>query len=317
VNVSQDAEQVDQVDRAGITAFRDLTLLQPALQLIFCVRRQGSFGDGAVNASLALHTAARRYCLERYAYWCQQYSEIVSRGGDRDGFHYTPEALATFPRYNVLNAIRVDVERIDPATLGDADNEKALLILAGETADDDFTRRPIGEIDENAMAEEREAFCRYMRGLAPSDLNAIEELPYRRVLAADESKSIWSRLRSRWQIPEGYWHPLAECKLPDVVAFETKAFDDAVAYEQLRAFLVAREIERVWELREYGPEYEEGVALFEPYYNGAEGYWSSGNVDWIVYASHERSVTVGGWLLGELKALGPSWQDHVWTGVFD
>jgi Acetyltransferase (GNAT) domain len=33
------AEPTDQVDRAGITAFRDVTMLQPARQLIFVVRR--------------------------------------------------------------------------------------------------------------------------------------------------------------------------------------------------------------------------------------------------------------------------------------
>ena len=81
--------------------------------------------------------------------------------------------------------------------------------------------------------------------------------------------------------------------------------------------LEARRIERVWALREYGPEYMEDLALFEPYYNGAEGFWSSGDLDWIIYASHERSVTVGGWLLGKLKAIWPSWQDHVWTGILD
>jgi len=272
-----------------------------------------------VNPSLALHTAARRYCLERYAYWRERYSEIVRKRGERqrDGYHYTPEALATFPRYNVLNAIRVEVERIDPAKLGDPDNTKALLVLAGEIAEDDFTQRPIGEIDERAMTEEREAFCAYMVGLTPPDLNAIERLPYRRVLSAVESQSIWSRLRARWQIPRGYWYPLAECKLPDILAFKTRAFDEAVAYERLRDILAARGIERVWELREYGPEYEEDFALFEPYYNGAEGYWSSGDLSWIIYASHESSVTVGGWLLPEVKAMWPSWQTQVWTGAFD
>ena len=231
-------------------------------------------GDAAVNASLALHTSARRYCVERHAYWCEQYSEIVRKRMDRqpDGYHYTAEALAMFPRYNVLNAIRVEVERIDPAKLGDADNTKALLVLAGETAEDDFTRQPIGAIDARAMAEEREAFCRYMAALTPSDLNTIEKLSYRRVLTEEDSKSIGSRLRDRWQIPEGYWYPLAECKLPDILAFKARAFDDAVPYESLRGILAARGIERVWELREYGPEYEEELALFEPYYNGAEGY---------------------------------------------
>src|SRR5207302_656678 len=128
------------------------------------------FEDNAVNAAFALHTAARRYCLERHAYWCERYSEIVRRGGDRkrDGYHYTPEALATFPRYNVLNAIRVELERIHPGTLGDFEAAKALLLRIGQTAADDFTRQPTDRIRQRLIAEEREAFCRYIGGLLPS-----------------------------------------------------------------------------------------------------------------------------------------------------
>ncbi len=225
--------------------------------------------------------------------------------------------MATFPRYNVLNAIRVELERIDPAKLGEPEDTRALLILAGETALDDFTQLPIGEIDERAMAEERSEYCRYIGGLELSDLSAIETLPYRRILTAQESKTIWSRLRSRWEIPEGYWFPLAECKLPDVVAFKTRSFNEAVAYKSLRETLATRGIEHLWELREYGPEYEEDLALFEPYYNGAEGYWSSGGLNWIIYASHESSFTVGGSLLGDLQRMWPSWRSHVWTGILD
>ena len=175
-----------------------------------------------MNASLALHTAARRYRLERHAYWCERYSEIVRKREDRqrDGYHYTPEALATFPRYNVLNAIRVELERIDPANLGDVDDTRACLVLAGETAQDDFTQKPSGEIDERAMAEEGGEFCRYIDGLQVADLSAIEELPYRRLLTTEESKATWSRLRSRWEIPRGYWFPLADCELPGVVALQ-------------------------------------------------------------------------------------------------
>lgn len=68
-----------------------------------------------MTSPLALHTAARRYGLERHAYWCDRYAAIARRGGDRqrDGYHYTAEALATFPRHNVLNAIRVELERMD------------------------------------------------------------------------------------------------------------------------------------------------------------------------------------------------------------
>jgi hypothetical protein len=59
------------------------------------------------------------------------------------------------------------------------------------------------------------------------------------------------------------------------------------------------------------------VLLFTPRYNGAEGYWTSADLDWIIYASHEASVTLGGWLVGRVKALWPSWDAHVWTDRLD
>jgi len=266
----------------------------------------------------AVHTAARRYCLERYAHWVQRYAEIVRRGRDRerDGYNYTPEALATFPRYNVLNAIRVELERIDPAEFGDFGAAKERVLRAGETANDDFTRKPIGANDRASAAEERAAFCDFVRGLSPAHVGAVEPLPFRRVLATDESDAVWARLRESWKIPAGYWYPLTDCAVPGLVAFDAYSFNEGAPPDQLQGILSRHSVERVWELREYGPEYELEVSLFDPQYNGAEGYWSSGALDWIVYASHESSITVGGWLLEEVKVLWPAWQAHLWRGVF-
>jgi hypothetical protein len=131
--------------------------------------------------SVAIHTAARRYCIERHAHWADRYAEIVRRRGDRerDGYNYTPEALSTFPRYNVLNAILVELERIDPEQLGELSAAKTRLLHVGETANDDFTLTPIEAIDERATAEERAAFCSYLGDLSPVDLGSVEALPFR------------------------------------------------------------------------------------------------------------------------------------------
>jgi hypothetical protein len=86
------------------------------------------------------------------------------RDREPDGYHYTPVALAAFPRYHVLGAIRVELERIDPASLENLEDTRALLVVAGMAAEDMFTR-PHGEMQQRAMAEEREAFCRYVAGL--------------------------------------------------------------------------------------------------------------------------------------------------------
>lgn len=271
-----------------------------------------------MQSGVAIHTAARRYCLERFTFWADRYADIVRRGRDRerDGYNYTLEALATFPRYQVLNAIRVELERIDPTGLVDLETARGRLVRAGETASDDFTRTPTGAFEQQATAEERAAFCSYVRGLSPSDLSAVQPLPLQRVLSSEESAAVRTQLQERWQITGGYWYPLAECSIPGVAAFDARAFEEGAPPAHLQDVLTRRGVRRVWELREYAPEYEQEVALFDPHYNGAEGYWSACALDWIVYASHEGSVTIGGWLLDEVKSLWAGWQDHLWTGVF-
>lgn len=271
-----------------------------------------------MNLAQALHSAARRYCIEQYNRWTAQYAKISRAGRDRasDGYNYTPEALSTFPRYNVLNAIRVELERIDPIELTDLHATRDLFIIAGKVADDDFTRKPIGQIDADAIASERESFCYFIRGLSDSDLQSVEPLSYRRVLSKSESESVWSRFRRRWEITDGYWFPLVKSSLPDVAAFQERYFDEFCSSFDLADLLSSRGVSRVWELRESGPEYELDVVLFDPHYNGAEGYWSSDDLEWIVYASHERSITIGGWLLAEIKDQWSEWNQRIWTLPF-
>jgi hypothetical protein len=271
-----------------------------------------------VKPSVALYTAARRYCLERHVHWCERYVEMIGREADvePDGVHYTAEALATFPRYNVLNAIRIELERIDPNTLGDLVSTRTLLIMAGEGAEDPFTQIPIGEIGRQAMMEERERFYNYVAAFSPAELGAVQPLRYRRVLSEHESESIRARLRDRWGIAENYWYPLTDTSVPGVVALNAEALGNAVTPEHWTRLLKRRGIDRCWELREGGPDYEQEIALFDPRYDGLEGFWSSESLDWIAYASHENSVTLGGWMADEIESLWPNWRDHIWKGAF-
>lgn len=85
-----------------------------------------------------MHAAARQHCLERYAYWCDRYSEIVGKGGDRAGYQSTAEALRTFPRYNVLNAIRIELKRMERTEFSDLEKTRSLFVMSGETVGDEF-----------------------------------------------------------------------------------------------------------------------------------------------------------------------------------
>jgi hypothetical protein len=69
-------------------------------------------------------------------------------------------------------------------------------------------------------------------------------------------------------------------------------------------------VDRVWELREYGPEYVHDVENIDPTYNGAEGFWTSFKADWLIYASHELFIAVAGPLLRMIQGQWPTWESH-------
>ncbi len=96
-----------------------------------------------MNTAQALHSAARRYCIDNHRHWTQLYANIPNQGRASDGYHYSPKALDTFPRYNMLSAIREAVETIDSESLHDFVMAKALVVNAGWMANDDFTRDPL------------------------------------------------------------------------------------------------------------------------------------------------------------------------------
>ena len=261
-----------------------------------------------------LHTAIRRYCIQRHRYWTEKYGELES--GGRSGYAYTKESLQIFPRYNVLKAILVEVERHDPSNFKTLDEAKRKLGTAVSNAQDMFTEPPNGPIEQEVMKEERATLLRYIDQVTESDLASVKPLFYRRVLSPSESQEVWAKLQSAWNIKSGYWYPLADHPEKDVEAFQDSYFEKEVGFEQLRAMLHSKTINNVLELREYGPEYVIELSAFEPLYNGAEGYWCDESLTWIIYASHESSITIGGWLLEEIKRKWPSWKERIWTTPF-
>lgn len=261
-----------------------------------------------------LHSAARSYCIERHTQWAQRYEELVSSGRAFSGSGYTRHAYRVFPRYQVLEAIRIDLERLSGVSFESLDEARDLFCLSGLTASNTFTEYKESEEARAAVEEERERFVEYVRGLNEVRLNDVRVLPYSKVLDPQEASDIWKAVEAQWGLKRrGVFYPLCETIRGDVVAFQAPHLMEAISPPKMAQLLELRGVSRVWELREYGPEYEIDVASLETAYNGAEGYWTSDTFDWIVYASHESSVTVGGWLLEDLKATWAEWGTRLWT----
>ena len=83
----------------------------------------------------ALHTVARRHCIERHAFWAEAYCHLQANARatmsvDELNWSYTDEAYATFPRYLVWEAILAEVERLEKRSAPTI--EESSVTLAGE-----------------------------------------------------------------------------------------------------------------------------------------------------------------------------------------
>lgn len=155
-------------------------------------------------------------------------------------------------------------------------------------------RQPIAR---RALHEEGEDYRAYITVLGPNDLADVEPLPFRRVISESESNRLWNQLKEVWGVDGSYWFPLKEGPVPqNVVAFHTDYFKRANGVALLREALHNRGITRVFQVHEFGdPDYEVELRIFEPgYRDGGERYSTSALADWLVYASHESSITVCG-----------------------
>jgi hypothetical protein len=90
---------------------------------------------------------------------------------------------------------------------------------------------------------------------------------------------------------------------------------------QLRSILGGHDVRRVLQLIEGGGDPNEGMPQVEmdledfyPSHKGLEQYWTSEAMDWIIYSSHEHSITIGGdWLVSGIQREWPGWRTGLYT----
>jgi len=143
----------------------------------------------------ALHTAARRYCEDRYSDWAQTYNELEARENVqienkfKPGWDYSEEAYGVFPRYRMDKAIRIEVERLAPESSNSLEELRSRLISACEIAEARLRSELNNTIAREALREEAEDYKAYIRILSERDLANVVPLPFRRVLTDKEAKN--------------------------------------------------------------------------------------------------------------------------------
>ncbi len=281
-----------------------------------------------MNVKTALHTAARRYCQERFSDWLHSYNELQAKEEYqvenlfKPGWDYSEEAYKIFPRYRLDGAIQVEVERLTPNSYTSLEELRVQLLRACDPALVRLRAELSEPIAQEALREEANDYREYIQVLNEPDLTNIAPLPFRRVITEQESKKLWGQLKEVWDIGGDYWFPLRKGHLPPhVITFHSDYFGKMGGAQLLREALEMRGITRIYQLQEFGspePEYEIELSILKPAYsNGGEQYSTSDRTDWVVYASHESSITVcGEWLTDVFKQKWPEWGQRAYGGPY-
>ena len=95
-----------------------------------------------MNKTIKLHSAARKYCIERGYFWRNEYGKMCAENRDRkeDYSNYTDDSYDVFPRYQVLEAILTEVEKHKPDHFESIEQAKSQLISYGLSAESLFTK---------------------------------------------------------------------------------------------------------------------------------------------------------------------------------
>ena len=164
------------------------------------------------------------------------------------------------------------------------------------------------------MADERRKFLEYVRSVGPAELAAVPPQPFRRVLDEPEHTALHEAFMRRW----GKWYGGGVDAAPpgsDAATLHVEAMEKDGAYDDLRRALSDHGVRRMLELREWGDGYELDVEAAEFNYTGAEGFWTDRDMAWMVYASHESSITFGGaWLIARMRACLPGFERFQYRG---
>lgn len=251
--------------------------------LVFC----------GMTETAALITAALRYCKEHYAYWANRYANERT-GQDFPEYTYSDSDYNLFPRYHALSAILGEIEmQVDQVYASLAVCREALIHIGNE-AQSPFTESEDNAIEKAAIRDERDKFVRFIQTITPEALSQVAPLPYRRRLNEKEKEAVKQQLLERWNYDNEYWDPVVE-KSPAEVIFLPKAEITTADYQSIIHFLDQHAATHLLEVTE--EDIYTAIAQSEIQFNSYETMYCDSRYNWLIYISHESTITFAGDLL--------------------
>lgn len=280
--------------------------------------------------ALGLHTALRRFCMDQFSFYVREYEKCQSKEHFRienyfdPDWTYSAEACRLFPRYRMADATLLNLEARYP----DAETTEEEVCSRAKNAcrsafdilSDELRLRKHSDIALEALIMQSAAFETYLSEVRGIELENVPPLPFRRILGELEGEAMWDLLLSKWKVQDrgcGWW-PLTADDLPDgAFAVHADLWEARKGDELLLRFLSEQKLERCFLLREIDPlGFEMEASLAKAAYDGSECFLVDRNEDWVVYVSHQSSLTMAGSIADFFRDQWPDVESVAYRGPF-
>ncbi len=261
-----------------------------------------------------LYNESRRYCIYNSAFWDKQGSDLGEKNIYRYNktkefiFYQVKEVSNTSSREAILKVILDEIEKIIPENFKTIEEIKEHIIYISENAMIDEKKYifesykiELKKVVYKAIEDEKEKFKNFIMALDEEDLQNVKPLFYRRVFSEEEGKTIKESLIKTYK--------KLSCNEKDVLYGNCLYIDKELSPQILRNIFINRGIKKLYEIHIGKKIYHEiDVSIFDPYdVSQSDRYWSSCDMDWIIFADHEESIYVhGGWLIEDITLEVPN-----------
>lgn len=151
------------------------------------------------------------------------------------------------------------------------------------------------------IQEAEQAFLEQLEAVKP-DCKA-PQIPYFRYLTGEERNHVIARFREKWDyVPHKYWYPLTSLKIKEDTLFLMADYVEGY-WPQIEILLGLTE-KRIYSCGESdysGLECAEVTEIVG--YGGFETAYCPKDFSWIIYFSHEETVTFAGSILPEIRKI--------------
>jgi hypothetical protein len=244
-----------------------------------------------------LITLAQKYCKDNYVYWVDKYQKERTGNDFPYTYTYTDADYDLFSRYIKLSAISRGVELLVGKKYRFFNLCQQSLLCAADFRDS-FADNLTNEIQKMAMDDEKQKYRDFILSHSEDNLLNMEvkRIKYKRLLAEHESKKVRKILSEKWGY-DGYWHPLIEGDTPANVLFLMDKY--ILPSEQLIIDVVKGiSLKKYYAIDEGRCDYKQSIENFNLHlYQGSETFCCDETFEWVVYGSHEGTISFGGAML--------------------